>query len=143
MIHATVLGRLGADAEVRDAGGQTVMKMRIAASYKPKKDVEHTTWIGCDLWGTRGVNLAPHLKKGDQVLVRGTLFTREHDGKMYVDMRVDELEFAGSKKDDASNGASKYGTSGHGASAKHTLPAEQSFDEDDPFKDVQYKDAGG
>lgn len=109
MIHATVLGRLGADPEVRTVGDSQVLKMRIAASYKPKKDVEHTTWIGCDLWGTRATALSKHLKKGDRVLLRGTLFTRDADGKTWVDMRVDELEFAGDsqgKSASSSNGGS-------------------------------------
>lgn len=110
-----VVGRLGADPEVRTVGDSQVLKMRIAASYKPKKDVEHTTWIGCDMWGQRATALSKHLKKGDRVALRGVLFTRDADGKTWVDMRVDELEFAG---DSQGKGAGSSSSNGGGESEK-------------------------
>jgi len=47
------------------------------------------------MWGKRGEAVAQYLTKGKTVAVRGTLGSREHDGKTYLDLDADELELLG------------------------------------------------
>ena len=97
MNNCTFVGNLAADAEVRSTtGGQSVTKFRIGstAGFGERK---HTIWLGCDLWGNRGEALAPYLKKGTPITVAGALSQREHEGKTYLDLRVNEVALHSSK----------------------------------------------
>lgn len=130
MIKATGIGRLAADAELRNLpDGTPVLSWRMAFNGA-KKDAP-ATWVSCSIFGKRGESLAPHLTKGSQLCVSGTLSTREYESKgekrLAVEIRVDDVAFAGDKKEDAPKAA--YGKSGHGANAKHTAPS----DDDVPF----------
>lgn len=95
MISATVVGNLGKDAEMRQAGNDNVCSFSIASSTKAKGE-EKTDWVRCSLWGKRGEALHKHLTKGKKVIAVGTLSTREYQGKTYLELRVDQLEFGGS-----------------------------------------------
>jgi len=138
-IHATVIGNLGADPELKfTQGGDAVLTMRVAASYKTSKE-DVTTWVRASLFGKRAEALGRlGLAKGDKIAVVGTLYTREHEGKTYVELRCSEVELLGGKRDQqratSAPAPAPYGKSGHGASAKHT--AEKGpFEDDDslPF----------
>lgn len=94
-----VCGHLGRDASTKDVNGQTVCEFTIA--YNAKKDGD-PAWYRCAIWGSRGEKLAPMLKKGAAVIVSGTLDARVYKGKdggerTSLDVRVDQLGFAGSK----------------------------------------------
>jgi single-strand DNA-binding protein len=100
MISAVVAGNLGKDAEVKQLGGQTVCNFSVASSSKVKGE-ETTTWVSCALWGKRGESLADYLTKGKSVCVSGGLTTREHNGKTYLEMRVDDVKLMGGGKEQA------------------------------------------
>ena len=105
MIHATILGRLGRDPEVKHtASGQTVLSLNIATDHG-YGDKKQTMWVRCSMFGDRGAKLADFLSKGSQVLVTGQLNTREweKDGQKNIslELMVSQLEFAGSKGDSA------------------------------------------
>lgn len=110
MISGTVIGNIGRDAETRDAGGTPVVSFNVASTEKTSKG-ETTTWVKASWFGTRGTKLAQYLVKGKKVAIRGSMSLREYtskDGttKSSLEMRVDDLEFAGGKNDQAStNGA--------------------------------------
>lgn len=97
-------GRLAADAEIRTTpGGDAICNFRVASDvgYGDKKS---TNWFSCQIWGKRGEALAPHLTKGQQVTVWGTLQLREWTNKDGVkqlspDVRVDEIALQGGKSD--------------------------------------------
>ena len=127
MIHATVIGRLGGDAEVRQAGNHPVLSLRAACSFKVKKDEENTTWVSISMFGDRAAKLAEFdgLKKGKMIAARGTLYAREHNGKTYLELKAEEIEMLSPREGGASNGAG-YGRSGSG-SAKHTGTPDDSF----------------
>jgi single-strand DNA-binding protein len=91
MIAATVSGRLGRDGEIREAGGGKLVSFSVA-SNSWRKGEEIVTWIDCALWGPRAEKLAPLLRKGVAVVVRGALDLREHNGKRYLDLRADDVE---------------------------------------------------
>jgi single-strand DNA-binding protein len=96
MIHATVIGNLGADPEQRvTAGGKAVCNFRIAAKGSDKN--AEAMWVRCALWGARGETVAPYLVKGGRVAVSGTLSTSEYNGKMQLNLDVAELELLGDK----------------------------------------------
>lgn len=84
--RVTALGNLGADPELRmTQGGQGVLNLRLACTEtyldKEKKKQERTEWISCVVWGKRGEGLAKILKKGDRILVEGSLRTSSYEDR--------------------------------------------------------------
>lgn len=119
MNKITATGRIVADAEVRyTPGGDAIANFRLASDvgYGDKKT---TNWFNCQVWGKRGEALAPHLTKGQQVTVFGTLQLREWNNKdgakqLSPDVRIDEIELQGGKTGSApakTGKASDAGTS--------------------------------
>ena len=106
MNKISLTGRLAADAETRfTSGGDATCNFRVASDVG-FGDKKTTNWFSCQIWGKRGEALAPHLQKGQQVTVFGTLTLREwtdRDGakKLSPDVRVDEIELQGGKRDDS------------------------------------------
>ena len=96
MIHATVIGNLGNPAETKQIpSGKVVTNFSIATKGR-NKDAD-TTWVRAAMWGERGKKVAEYLQKGTKVAAVGTLTTRVHEGKTYVELDVQELELLGSK----------------------------------------------
>lgn len=95
----TIVGNLGRDAEVRNAGGTSVAGFSVAmtSGYGEKKQ---TIWVDCSLWGKQAESALPnYLKKGQQVSVSGEMGTREYEGKTYITLRVSQITLCGSKSD--------------------------------------------
>lgn len=102
--RVTLLGNLGADAELRATqSGTAVLNMRLAVneSWKDKNGErqEKTEWMTCVLWGKRAEALHKYLIKGTRILVEGSLRTSsyEKDGeKRYsTEVNVSNVVFAG------------------------------------------------
>lgn len=94
MIHSTCIGNLGRDAETKTVGsGKTVTNFSIATKGRGKDAA--TVWVDCSLWGARGESLKQYLTKGSKVAVIGSLSTREHNGKTYLQVDVQEVELLG------------------------------------------------
>ena len=96
-------GRLGADCEIKQVGnGNSVTEFRVAVA-SGYGDREATTWLRCNMWGSRGEAVAPYLVKGQLVAVSGELTNREYekDGeKRYsLEVRVNDLTLIGGKSD--------------------------------------------
>lgn len=110
MISATVIGRLGKDAELRSAGETPVVNFTIASNTR-KKDggqwVDATDWVSVAMFGPRGEKIVDYLKKGKAVAVRGALTTRsyEHNGqpRLALELRADDVELLGGKGDGESS----------------------------------------
>ena len=104
MNKITATGRTPADAEVRfTPSGDPVASFRIASDVG-FGDKKTTNWFSCQVWGKRGESLAPHLIKGTPVTVFGALTLREWNDKegqkrLSPDIRIDEIELQGGKKD--------------------------------------------
>ena len=104
MNKITAPGRIPADAEVRfTPPGDPVASFRIASDVG-FGDKKTTNWFSCQVWGKRGESLAPHLIKGTPVTVFGALTLREWNDKegqkrLSPDIRIDEIELQGGKKD--------------------------------------------
>lgn len=92
-------GRTGKAAELRRTqGGDAVLSFSVAVDdgYGQNK---RTIWFDCSVWGKRGETLKDKLPKGKEVTVSGDFSTREHDGKTYLTVRVNELTLQGGKSE--------------------------------------------
>jgi single-strand DNA-binding protein len=90
-----IAGRTGKAGELRHInGGDTVLSFSVAVDdgYGDKKS---TMWFDCSVWGKRAAALAPHIGKGAALTVIGDLGKREHEGKTYLTVRVNELTLQG------------------------------------------------
>ena len=93
-----IIGNLGKDCEVRKVGENNVVSFSLAVTEK-YKDKESTIWFNCQKWNAE--KIAEYLKKGAKVYVEGKMQEREHEGKTYWSVNVDNLEivkFAGDGK---------------------------------------------
>ena len=90
-----VSGNIGKDAVVRKAGDQSVAGFSLAmkSGYGEKAQ---TIWLDCSLWGKQAESgLVQYLKKGQFVVLSGELGTREHEGKTYLTLRVNDVTLGG------------------------------------------------
>ena len=99
----TVHGNLGRDAELKTVGENTVCEFSVAVSKKARGE-ETTSWYRAAVWGKRGESLAQHLTKGTSVVISGEFIPREYKNKedelrTSLDIRVDQLSFAGGGKE--------------------------------------------
>lgn len=99
----TFVGRLGRDAELRDAGSTKVCSFS-AANDQGFGDKKTSIWFKCSLWGKQGESLSKYLVKGQQVYVSGELTLREYDSKdgakkTSAEVRVNSIDLVGGKKD--------------------------------------------
>lgn len=82
MKQITIIGHIGADAVTRDNNGNQFVTFDVAVNEKYKKsdntEVESTQWFSCT---THNLKYAPHLKKGDQVMVQGNFRTTVYQDK--------------------------------------------------------------
>ena len=102
-----LLGNIGAEPELRQAGSTAVLNIRLATSenYKDRngEKQERTEWHRISLWGKRGQALSNYLKKGDRILVEGSLRTSSYedsDGnkKFSTEINASNVVFAGGAK---------------------------------------------
>lgn len=80
-----LIGRLGADPEIRQTSGGPVCNLRIATSEKwtdrEGNKKEHTEWHSVTVWGRQAENCGRYLAKGREVYVEGRLKSREYEDK--------------------------------------------------------------
>lgn len=115
-----LLGRLGADPEVRfTANGKAVANFRLAVD-DGWGEQKRTHWHRCVAWGKQAETLGQHAQKGALLLVDGRLMNRDwtdHDGnkRQTTEVVIDRFTFAGSKRDTgrsagADTGGGTYGS---------------------------------
>ena len=112
MLHTNLIGRLGADAELKtSAKGNQFVTMRVASNdFIGGENV--TTWVNVMWSGDRAVKMQEHMKKGSAVSVWGTLKTSIFNNKngeptVSVDLFADRVDFVnlGKSGDTQSNEA--------------------------------------
>jgi single-strand DNA-binding protein len=96
MITTIITGNVGRDAELRNVGDSQVLNVAVAAESGREKA---TIWFDCAVWGRRGEALAPHLTKGSKVTATGEMTLREHNGKVYHQLRVHDIALQGGRRD--------------------------------------------
>lgn len=97
MKSIVIAGRTGKDAELRHTQDGTAVLQFSVAVDDGYGDRKKTLWFDCSLFGKRGQSLESHMRKGSQVTVSGDFSTREHDGKTYMQVRVNDLTLQGGK----------------------------------------------
>jgi single-strand DNA-binding protein len=126
MNKATLLGRLGKDAELRyTTNGTAVANVSLATSKKIKGE-QITQWHTLVFWGKTAEIAAQYCKKGDQIAVEGEIEYRAYDdrdgNKKYItEIRVTQFYFVGGNQGTGECG--DRGTAGHPDGQK---PAPQS-----------------
>jgi single-strand DNA-binding protein len=89
----SIAGNLGKDAVVRRTQvGDAITGFSVTVSEGREKP---TTWFDCSIFGKRGEALAQYLTKGSRVAVAGDFGTREHEGRTYLQIRVDQITLLG------------------------------------------------
>lgn len=96
MITVTLAGRLGKDAELRQAGQSNVCSFSVAGDTGFGNN-KQSHWFNCSLWGAQGQALQPYLVKGQEVVIVGEFSEREYQGKFYKELRVNSIKLMGSK----------------------------------------------
>lgn len=94
MINVTVAGRLGKDAETRQAGNSSVTGFSVAGDTG-FGDRKQSHWFNCSLWGKRGEAMQQYLNKGQEVVVIGEYSEREYNGKQYKEINVLDVKLMG------------------------------------------------
>ena len=103
MATLAIIGSVGSDAKVKQAGGTTVLEFNVAVNSWAKTG-ETTAWYRVSMFGQRGEKLANMIRKGDRIGVSGRLVPREYDGKaggvrMSLDLKADSVTLLGGKRD--------------------------------------------
>lgn len=118
-INATIIGRLGRDPDLKTTGsGRQVCSLSIASDHG-FGDRKSTTWVRASVWGKAAENAAKYLRKGSEVAVQGVVYTREHDGKTYVECDATNVTFIGARggsNDDTRQGSGRSGSQDRGNS---------------------------
>lgn len=109
MLQTTIIGNLGADAEVKELNGRKFVSFNVAHSerWTDENNVqyERTLWVSCTLNGDGG-NLLPYLKKGTSIYAIGRTSTRVYSSKKErgfvagLNLSVTHIELIGGKVDD-------------------------------------------
>jgi single-strand DNA-binding protein len=94
----SVIGRVGKDAVTRQAGSTPVTGFSLAVD-SGWGDKKQTIWLDCSLWGARGEKVAEYITKGSQLGATGELGTREHEGKTYLTLKVENVSLIGGKSE--------------------------------------------
>jgi single-strand DNA-binding protein len=116
MATLSIIGSVGRDAEVKQAGGTTVLEFSVAVNSWAKSG-ETTAWYRVSMFGARGEKLASMIRKGDRIGVSGRLVPREYDGKngrqTSLDLKAfhDGITLLGGKRDAAPTRADDDGRS--------------------------------
>lgn len=98
-------GRLGRDAELKDAGQYQVCEFAVAVDVG-FGDKKHTVWVDCAYWGKPGVAVQPYLTKGKAVSVSGefdleTFTKRDKTPGAKITCRVVQVTLQSAKDDGA------------------------------------------
>ena len=93
-----IAGRLGRDAELREAGGTSVCSFTVAVDYRDGRD-KKTNWWRVSLWGKRGEALSQYLTKGTSVTVSGEFSLSEYDGKPQLNIRANDVTMHGGRSE--------------------------------------------
>ena len=141
-----LLGRLGADPELRYTQNQTaVCTMRFATNDRRRSAdgqwTDHTEWHTVVSFGKTAENCNQYLKKGRQAFIEGRIQTRKYqdqDGKdkYWTEIIANTVQFIGGRSDGIEVERTSDSDSSPAASSGPTpnIGQEVSFDDDDiPF----------
>ena len=135
MISLNIIGRVGkGGASIKAVRDRTVLAFSVAVNVGWGQN-EQTLWFDCSLWGQRGEKLAEHINQGDQIGVTGSLSTREHDGKTYLKIDVQDVTLIGGKREGGDKPARSEGRSSGGRAQQQAQepPRDEFYDDNIGF----------
>lgn len=91
-------GTVGRDAVLRRTqNGDDVLSFSLAVDNgkDASGNKRDATWYDCSLWGKRASALEAHITKGSKLTLQGRPTARQHEGKVYLGISVNELTFMG------------------------------------------------
>lgn len=137
MNSINIIGRVGkGGASIKSVRDRTVLAFSIAVDSGWGEN-KATLWFDCGLWGQRGEKLAEHINQGDQIGVTGSLSTREHDGKTYLKIDVQDVTLIGGKKQEGGSqrpARTEAGRQYRDRAEGGSPPQDDGFNDDDlPF----------
>lgn len=133
MKSIVIAGNIGRDAEVRTTqNGDKITGWTVAVEdgYGQNK---RTLWFDCSWFGSRGEKVAPYLRKGGKITVSGEFSTREHDGKTYLQVRVNDVTLQSGKQDGGSSNSNQRSYQEPQGSAPAGGAGRGGFDDEIPF----------
>ena len=128
-----IAGNVGKDAELRRTNsGDAVLGFSLAVDNGKDKNgnKRDATWYDCSIWGKRAESLERHITKGTKLTLTGRPTAREHNGKAYLGISVNDLTFMGGSSGGGDHGSDYGGGSGGG---DYQAPPAQGFDDEIPF----------
>jgi len=130
-IHATLSGRLGADAEVdRTPNGHDVLKLSVATNDF-RKGEKQTYWIRVAMYGQRAAKLAQYLQKGSFVTCAGKVWVdtwEGRDGNARTTIYMDASDIELGPRADADNKQGYSGRQNGGGGGYGTQPTPNDSD---------------
>ena len=93
-----IAGNVGKDAILRRTNsGDAVLGFSLAVDNGKDKNgnKRDATWYDCSIWGKRAESLERHITKGTKLTLTGRPTAREHNGKAYLGISVNDLTFMG------------------------------------------------
>ena len=104
--HVTLLGRVGADPELRSTkSGTAVVQLRLATDrYSKSNETTETDWHSVVVWGKTAEAVARYVAKGDRVHVTGRLQqhswqTDSGERRSRAEVHASEVIFLDSRSD--------------------------------------------
>ena len=104
--HVTLLGRVGADPDLRSTkSGTAVVQLRLATvRYSKSNETAETDWHSVVVWGKTAEAVARYVGKGDRVHVTGRLQqhswqTDSGDRRSKFEVHASEVIFLDSRSD--------------------------------------------
>lgn len=99
----TIQGRLAADPQLRQTNsGKNVASFRVACARNYGQDIA-TDWLDCVAWGKTAEFVSKYFRKGEQILLLGSIQTREYQDKngnnrKAVEINAERVFFCGGKQ---------------------------------------------
>ena len=93
-----ITGTVGKDAVLRRTGnGDSVLSFSVAVDQGKDKNgnKRETHWYDASIWGKRAESLQSYITKGTKLTLQGRPTAREHQGKVYMGIAVNDLTFMG------------------------------------------------
>lgn len=121
----TISGNIGRDPEFRTTQqGDKVLSFSLGAQQGWGERAS-TNWFRCSVWGKRAESLNGKLFKGMRAFVSGEFSTSEYEGKLQLNVRVNDVDFvnrAPSGERQAPASASDHGSGAWGDDLDDNVP---------------------
>lgn len=120
----TIVGTIGRDCEVRQNTKGEFATFSVAVNKGYSRDAG-TDWFQVNYYNTK---LAQYLTKGKKVVASGSLDIVEKDGRIFYNIRANQVEFAGDAKP-----REQVQHTEHSAPSPQMQPAMAEMDDEIPF----------